>query len=42
VTINEAVEMAKVYGGDDSSKFINGILGRLADESGQDMEGPTP
>jgi len=31
VAINEAVEMAKVYGGDDSSKFINGILGRLAD-----------
>ena len=31
VAINEAVEMAKVYGTDDSSKFINGILGRLAD-----------
>jgi len=31
VAINEAVEMAKVYGGEDSSKFINGILGRLAD-----------
>jgi transcription termination factor NusB len=26
------VEMAKVYGGDDSSKFVNGILGRLAEE----------
>jgi N utilization substance protein B len=34
VSINEAVEMAKVYGGDDSSKFVNGILGRLADEHG--------
>ena len=32
VSINEAVEMAKVYGGEDSSKFVNGILGRLADE----------
>lgn len=32
VSINEAVEMAKVYGGEDSSKFINGVLGRLADE----------
>ena len=31
VAINEAVEMAKVYGGTDSSKFVNGILGRLAD-----------
>ncbi len=26
VTINEAVEVAKVYGGDKSGKFINGIL----------------
>lgn len=33
VAINEAVEMAKVYGGEDSSKFINGILGRLADNA---------
>jgi len=31
VAINEAVEMAKVYGGEDSSKFVNGILGKLAD-----------
>jgi N utilization substance protein B len=35
VSINEAVEMAKVYGGEDSSKFVNGILGRLADEHGR-------
>jgi len=32
VSINEAVELAKVYGGKDSSKFVNGILGRLADD----------
>ncbi|MDI6900223.1 MAG: transcription antitermination factor NusB [Anaerosomatales bacterium] len=32
VAINEAVEMAKVYGGDDSSKFVNGVLGRIAEE----------
>ena len=32
VTINEAVEMAKVYGGEDSSKFVNGILGKLAED----------
>jgi transcription antitermination protein NusB len=31
VSINEAVEMAKIYGGEDSSKFVNGILGRLAE-----------
>ena len=30
VAINEAVEMAKKYGGEDSSSFINGILGKLA------------
>ena len=35
VTINEAVEMAKVYAGEDSSKFVNGILGKLADEMGE-------
>lgn len=36
VAINEAVELAKVYGGDDSSKFVNGVLGRIAEhrESG--------
>jgi N utilization substance protein B len=32
VTINEAVELAKVFGGDDSSKFVNGVLGKLAEE----------
>ena len=31
VAINEAVEMAKIYGGDDSSKFVNGVLGRIAE-----------
>jgi len=29
VSINEAVEMAKKYGGEDSGKFINGILGKV-------------
>jgi transcription antitermination factor NusB len=27
--INEAVELAKVYGTDDSSSFINGVLGQV-------------
>lgn len=36
VSINEAVEMAKVYGGEDSSKFVNGILGRLAEVGAAD------
>ena len=27
VVINEAVELSKAFGGDNSSKFINGVLG---------------
>lgn len=30
VVINEAVELAKAFGGDNSSKFVNGVLGTLA------------
>lgn len=30
VAINEAVELAKLYGEDNSSSFINGVLGKLA------------
>lgn len=37
VSINEAVEMAKVFGGDDSSKFVNGVLGRLAETSEEEQ-----
>jgi N utilization substance protein B len=29
VAINEAVELAKKYGGDDSPSFINGVLAKL-------------
>lgn len=29
VAINEAVELAKKFGGDDSPSFINGILGKV-------------
>lgn len=29
VAINEAVELAKTYGTDDSASFVNGILARL-------------
>jgi N utilization substance protein B len=32
VSINEAVELAKDFGGEDeSSRFVNGVLGRIAD-----------
>ena len=30
VAINEAVSLAKIYGSDNSAKFINGILGTVA------------
>ena len=30
VSINEAVELAKKYGGDQSKTFINGVLGKVA------------
>lgn len=34
VAINEAVELAKAFGGeDDSHRFVNGILGRIARDS---------
>ncbi|SHJ29611.1 transcription antitermination factor NusB [Desulfofundulus thermosubterraneus] len=32
VAVNEAVELAKTFGGPDSSRFINGILGRVVKE----------
>jgi len=33
VAINEAVELAKRYGGNNSTKFINGVLGSIANNS---------
>jgi len=30
VAINEAVELAKTFGSDNSSKFVNGVLGSLS------------
>jgi N utilization substance protein B len=32
VVINEALEVAKIYGGDDSPRFLNGILGKVLKE----------
>ena len=32
VAINEAVEIAKLYGGEDDAKFVNGILGAIVKE----------
>lgn len=33
VVINEAVELAKVYGGTDGHKYVNGVLDKLAAET---------
>lgn len=30
--INEAVDMAKTYGGENSGRFVNGVLGTIAEE----------
>ena len=34
VAINEAVEMGKTFGGDNSSRFINGVLGSVIEHTG--------
>ena len=35
--INEAVELAKKYGSDSSSKFVNGVLGAVSNVPGRPM-----
>ena len=44
VAINEAVEIAKAFGGDESPKFVNGVLGRIAlqVEGGDVATAPSP
>ncbi len=32
VAINEAIELAKKFGGDNSASFVNGVLARMTDE----------
>ncbi len=32
VAVNEAVELAKTFGGDSSARFINGVLGTIYDQ----------
>ena len=32
VVINEAIELAKTFGSESSSKFVNGVLGSMVDE----------
>lgn len=37
VVINEAVELAKAFGGENSSKFVNGVLGTVLTNKGGDV-----
>ncbi len=38
VAINEAVDLAKIYGESESGRFVNGILGQLARDRGSVQE----
>lgn len=39
VAISEAVEMAKIYGGPESGKFVNGVLGQMVrDRTAQQVQ----
>jgi N utilization substance protein B len=38
VVLDEAVELAKAYGTDDSSAFVNGVLNKVADALGRKDE----
>lgn len=38
VAVNEAIELAKHFGTEDSGKFVNGVLGRLIRERGEERQ----
>lgn len=38
VAINEAIELAKEYGGESSGKFVNGVLGTVYNEMKEENE----
>ena len=40
VAINEAIELAKTYGGQNSGKFVNGVLGTIYREIGEPDQSP--
>ncbi|MDO8557959.1 MAG: transcription antitermination factor NusB [bacterium] len=42
VAINEAIELAKTFGGESSGKFINGVLGTIYREIGEPMKDHKP
>jgi len=42
VVINEAVELAKAFGGENSSKFVNGVLGTVLREQTHEDQDSVP
>ena len=42
VAINEAIELAKTFGGESSGKFVNGVLGTIYREIGEPMKDHKP
>ena len=42
VAINEAVELAKTFGGESSARFVNGVLGSVMDQMDEDTVGVGP
>lgn len=42
VAINEAIELAKAFGGDSSGKFVNGVLGTVYRELGEPGKDDSP
>ncbi len=42
VAINEAIELAKSFGGDSSGKFVNGVLGTVYREIGEPGKDDAP
>jgi len=41
VAINEAIELAKTFGGESSARFVNGVLGTIYRELGEPMKDDT-
>lgn len=35
VSLNEAIDLAKLFGGEESGKFVNGVLSKIAEEKGE-------
>ncbi len=42
VAINEAIELGKTFGGENSGKFVNGVLGSIYKEIGEPGKGAAP